>query len=57
MNVYTTCDFQHHCIVADSMEEAVKLYRKEYEKEPERLEFYSHYVLVQKEANDEDGRK
>jgi len=47
MNIYTCGDSQNHSIVAESMDEAVKVYRKYYNMEPKRLELFSEYVLIQ----------
>lgn len=48
MNAYVTGDYQKHCIVAQNMQEAVKLYVEKYGEEPEEIELFSEYVLVQK---------
>lgn len=47
MNVYITNSHQKHCVVADSMEEAVRLWKEKYKYEPESLELFSKYVIVQ----------
>ena len=46
MNLYMTGSTQKHCIVADSMSEAAKLYAEVYGEEPEELELLSEYVIV-----------
>ena len=37
---------QIHCVVAQSIEEAARLWRLKYKSEPEGIELYSEYVIV-----------
>ena len=41
---------QIHCVVAQSMDEAVKRWKDEYKSEPEGIELYAEYVLLAERA-------
>lgn len=53
MNVYNIqsvgCYSQRYCVVADSMEEATKIWKAKYYSEPDGITIHSAYVLIQEQ--------
>jgi hypothetical protein len=43
------CYSQRHCVVAETMEDAARIWRARYKSDPDWIEIHSEYVLIQED--------